>query len=377
MFTPDIPRPKAKAGEPSTDAPYDEPRFQRSQRTYAEALKQGEVMRETLLSQKEKLVEIAVRLRAKRFRRVVIVGCGDSWFSAIGVRYAFEQLLGVPVEALQALDFALYNGLILNEEDLVIGISSGGNTPAVIKALDAAKNSKAFTIGVTNTDNTPALNNYDEGIFVPATRKGWPTQASTSAMAILLQFALLIAREQHTYPVSQIENFERELTGLPDLIDQVNQSSDEKMKALANELAEARFLFFSAGGPHFAAASFGAAKVKELCPIHACTIPLEEFHHYRSLKPGDPLFLIVPDTISHPRAVDTAEVGRYDGGKIFALVPENEEQISSVAHWVLKLPIVHDWLAPILYSIPLHLFAYHLAMAKFDNKSGYTPAFPE
>ncbi len=377
MFTPDIPRPKAKAGEPSTDAPYDEPRFQRSQRTYTEALKQGEIMRETLNSQKENLADIARQLKLKKFRRIVIVGCGDSWFSAIGVRFAFEQMLGVPVEALQALEFALYNGLSANKEDLVIGITSGGNTPAVIKALDAAKARGAFTIGVTNTENTPALKDYDAGIFVPATRKGWPTQASTSAMAVLLQFASFLAREQETYSATELDHFDAELKLLPDQIDQVNQLADERMKSLANELAEARFLFFSAGGPHFAAASFGAAKVKELCPIHASTIALEEFHHYRSLKPGDPLFLVVPDDLSHTRAVDTAQVGRFDGGRIMALVPENEQEISSVAHWVLKLPVVHSWLAPILYSIPLHLFAYHLAMAKFERKLGFTPAFPE
>lgn len=377
MFENEFPRPKAKAGEPSTDAPYDEPRFQRSLRTYTEALKQGEVMRETLRSQRENLFKIAKRLANRKFRRTVIVGCGDSWFSAIGVRFAFEQLLGIPVEAVQALDFALYNGLAANEYDLVIGISSGGNTPAVIKALDSAKARKAFTIGVSNTENTPALMNYDEGIYVPATRKGWPTQASTSAMAVLLQFAAFLAREQSSFSAELIDNFNTEISVLPDLIDQVNQVTDQNMQSLADELVNAKFLFFSAGGPHFAAAAFGAAKVKELSPIHAYTIPLEEFHHYRSLKPGDALFLIAPDQVSHARALDTAEVGRYDGGKIFALVPEDEQQISAVSHWVCKLPQVHTWLAPILYSIPLHLFAYHLAMAKFDKKLGFTPAFSE
>jgi glucosamine--fructose-6-phosphate aminotransferase (isomerizing) len=376
MFEPDIPRPKARANEPSSDTPDDRPRFERSQRTYAEAVKQGEVMRATLSSQKEKVAAIAHRLAPRKFRRILIVGCGDSWFSAIGVRLAFEQLLGIPTEALQALEFALYHAPAVNQEDLLIGISSGGNTPAVIKALNAAKERKAFTIGVSNTENTPALNDYDEGIYVPATRKGWPTQASTSAMAVLLQLAASLAREKSSCSPDVINQFDAEFSRLPTLIDQVNQVADQKMKDLANEMVEVRFLFFSAGGPHFAAAAFGAAKVKELCPIHADTIPLEEFHHYRTLKPGDPLFLIVPDQLSHARAVDTAEVGRYDGGRIFALVPEGEEQISSVAHWVLRLPPVHDWLAPILYSVPLHLFAYHLAMAKFDKKLGFVPAFP-
>ena len=196
-------------------------------------------------------------------------------------------------------------------------------------------------------------------------------------MALLLQTAIELAREKGSSAQSEISAFEKDLSELPTLIDQVNSDCDAKMKSLAQDLVHVRFLFFCGGGPHFAAAGFGAAKVKELCPIHATAIPLEEFHHYRTLKPGDPLFLIAPDEVSHPRALETAEVGRYDGGRILALTPEKEQAISAVAQWSYKLPEVNSWLAPILYSIPLHLFAYYLAMEKFEHQLSYTPAFPE
>ena len=168
MSNSDLQRPKAKAKEPSTDAPSDPARFQRSQRTYAEALLQGDVMRQALLTQTENVRRIARRLAEKPIRRVVILGCGNSWFAAIGVKLAFEHLLGVPVEAVQALDYALYSFFPSNSKDLVIGISSGGNTPAVMKALARAKEKGAMTIGFSNSEAAPILSEFDEGIYVPA-----------------------------------------------------------------------------------------------------------------------------------------------------------------------------------------------------------------
>ena len=105
-------------------------------------------------------------------------------------------------------------------------------------------------------------------------------------------------------------------------------------------------------------------------------INLEEFQHYPTLKPSDPLILIAPDQASHERAVDTAQVGTYDGGQIYAIIPEGEKDIKAAAAWSLELPEVHPLLMPIVYSVPLHLFAYYLSMAKFENQLGYTPAFP-
>ncbi len=159
-------------------------------------------------------------------------------------------------------------------------------------------------------------------------------------------------------------------------MENVLKQVERPIQELAEELAAANFLFFCAGGPHQAAAAFGAAKVKELCPIHAEVIPLEEFHHYRSLKPGDPLILLAPDNVSHSRALDTAQVGRYDGGRIYAFVPEGEIEIAAAAQWRLHLPQVDPYLAPVIYSLPLHLFAYYLAMEKYRLGLGYTPAFP-
>lgn len=89
------------------------------------------------------------------------------------------------------------------------------------------------------------------------------------------------------------------------------------------------------------------------------------------------MILVAPGQNSHNRALDTAEVARYDGGLIFALVSNGEKETSKVANTVVHLPVVDPLLAPILYSIPLHLLAYHLSMEKFNLEWGFIPAFPD
>lgn len=369
-------RPKAKASEPSTDAPRDIPRIQRAHLTFEEAIVQNEVLERAVAAERSHLKEIASQIAVNRIKRVLIAGCGDSWYVGIGVRLGLEYLLSVPVEPVQALDYALYYGSVPATDCLAIGISSGGNTPAVIQALRTASNAGALTVAVSNQADAPVFDFANFRIFVRASRRGWPTQSSTATMAILLAFGLELAIQLATRPKQELEAFESRLNNLPELMDKTLQMCRKPVEDLAQQLAYVRFLFFCGGGPHLATAYFGAAKVKELCPIHACVIPLEEFHHYRSLKPGDPLILVAPDTISHQRALDTVEVGRYDGGWVFALVPKDEQEIASAANGHLRLEPVEPYFAPFLYCLPLHLFAYYLALEKYNRGLGHTPAFP-
>ena len=157
---------------------------------------------------------------------------------------------------------------------------------------------------------------------------------------------------------------EAALAALPDQVDAVAQAFYEPARALGERLARADLVLLAGAGPHYAPAAFGAAKLKELAPIHAVAFPLEEYHHYRTQKAGDPMFLIAPDAVSHARALETAIMSRGCEGFCIALVPEGETAIAEVADVVWALPPVAAETAPIVYSVPLHLFGYHVAMAR-------------
>lgn len=363
----EIRRTAALTAEGSTDAGDDAKRRARVERTRPEALAQGSAIVETLAREAGAIGHVAAMLRTRAPRRAVIAGCGDSWFAGIAARPGLEAALGIPVEPVQALDWAAWASGTADRDTLVIGITSGGATPAVIAALDAARARGAITLGVSNTAGGPALTAYDAGLMVHATRRGWPTQASSATVAALLALGAAAARD---------DALAADLAALPPVLDHVAAAFDAPAAELAEAWAAARLVMFTGGGPHYAAACFGAAKVRELAPIHAFATPLEEVHHYRFPKRGDPLFLIAPDAASRPRATDTALVARAVGARLVALVTEGDDGAAAHAQEVWALPRVRPALAPIVFALPLHLFAWHFAMARFARGLGYPEALP-
>ena len=354
--------------EPSRDLAGDAHRLARVARTRSEMMMQGAAISATLAAEADAIAQIAQRLRTRAIRRVVVAGCGDSWHVGAGVAHAWESLARIPLHAVQALDYACYGAAVADAQTLVVGISSGGSTPAVLAALRAARQRGAFTLGISNTVGSQVLTETDAALVVHASRKGWPTQSSMATMALLIRLAQEFAGD------SRARGLGAELETIPSLIDALVQSLDVPMAAIASEVAAARLLLFAGLGPNCAAAAFGAAKIKELSPIHALVIPLEEYHHYRSQKAGDPLVLVATDPASHERALDTALVGQAVGGWTLAVVAQDLPEIASRVQHTVRVPSVRPELAALVSTIPLHLFAYHFAQARDALGLGYPVA---
>jgi glucosamine 6-phosphate synthetase-like amidotransferase/phosphosugar isomerase protein len=292
---------------------------------------------------------------------VILVGCGDSWISGYGVRRAMERLLGAHVEPYEAFDFAVYGTETVDAETLVVGLSSSGKTEPVMDGLSASAARGAYVVGLSNTLGSPLMERFPGALHIRATRGGWPTQSSTAAMTLKIALARAVAQAQGR---PDTPGLAEALDALPETVDAVSRAFYEPARALGERLARADLVLLAGAGPHYAPAAFGAAKLKELAPIHAIAFPLEEYHHYRTQKAGDPMFLVAPDAPSHERALETAIMSRGSEGFCIALVPEGESEIAGVADVAWHLPRVHEDLAPILYSVPLHLFGYHVAMAR-------------
>jgi glucosamine 6-phosphate synthetase-like amidotransferase/phosphosugar isomerase protein len=132
----------------------------------------------------------------------------------------------------------------------------------------------------------------------------------------------------------------------------------------ASEATRTMFLF-SGGGPNWATAVVGAAKVKECTPNHAVAIQVEEYHHYNSQKVGEPLWIFAPSGPSVPRAIETGTDAHRWGGQLFVVTTEGETAFDALADRVLFVPNVHESLSALLYLVPAQLVGYHLGMAMF------------
>lgn len=347
-----------------TDDPLDPKRRRRVEFTLPEIMEQPEVIRTTLQRERGNIAAAARTIAASGIRRIYMTGCGDSLASEIAVRALFEELLGIPCEPLQALDLAYYYHHTIGPDSLVVTLSSSGATTRTVEALMIAKAKGALALALSNTPGSALMAESDHRLTVHAERKGWPTQASTAAIALLCQLALDIARAKGAH-AARVETLQTALDRIPGQITAVINLHVSTIAEIANREAGRGVYLYAGGGPSYATALFGAAKVKECSPDHGIAIPLEEFHHYNSQKRGDPLFLIAPEGPSVHRAYDTAFEGKRWGGHLYSIVTGDESRFDSCSDVVMRLPNVPEVLSPLVYTIPVQLFAYHVAMAKF------------
>jgi glucosamine--fructose-6-phosphate aminotransferase (isomerizing) len=349
-----------------TDDPLDEKRRRRVELTRVEILAQSQAIRITLDEEREATKETAAAFAGLGIKRIIMTGCGDSLAVMIGARLFFEELLGIPVEPIQALDYAYYTSRTSGSDTLVITLSSSGTTTRTVEAMLIARSLGAHTLALSNTPGSALMTESDRGLLVRAERQGWPTQASTAALALLCQFALDWARVENSKP-DLVDAWQKALDAVPDQIAETIRIQEPAIEAIAKREANRLVYLYAGGGPSFASAMFGSAKVKECSPDQGIAIPLEEFHHYNSQKEGDPLFLIAPAGPSVFRARDTAFEGKRWKGNIYSIVTEGETMLDPHSDEVLRLPAMPESLAPLVYSVPVQLFAYHVAMAKFHQ----------
>jgi glucosamine--fructose-6-phosphate aminotransferase (isomerizing) len=347
-----------------TDDPLDPKRMIRVEYTWDEMWSQEKAITDTLESEKKAIAEAAAYFGHLDLDHIYMTGCGDSVASMIAVRDLFEHVLGIPCEPIQALDFTYYYHRPVNNKTMLITLSSSGATTRTVEAMMIGRALGAHTLALSNTPGSPLMVESDRGLMIHASRRGWPTQSSTAAMAILVQLALGMARARGT-DEKMISTLEKQFSVIPALMTSTLKSINETIKAIAEKESSKSVYLYSGGGSVYASALFGAAKVKECSPNHGIAIPLEEFHHYNSQKEGDPLFLMAPKGPSVPRALDTLHEGKRWGGNVYSVVDESDASLFAKSDCIIALSHVPEIFSAFVYSLPVQMFAYHVAMEKY------------
>ena len=209
----------------------------------------------------------------------------------IAARQALESTLGVPCEPMQSLEFAYYHAHLVDADTAVIALSSSGETTRTVEALLVAQHRGSYTVALTNTEGSTLQVEADTSLKIQATRVGWPTQSSTAALALLLEFAIRVGERSAPGVAATLAPA---FDALPDQMTRVLQRIDPLIAEIADDEVKAgvQTVLFCGAGPNLASAIIGAAKVKECTTLHAIDIQIEEYHHYNSQKADEPLFLL-------------------------------------------------------------------------------------
>ena len=335
-----------------------------------EIREQPNKIKESLQHADANLKNIAQRYHNK-IDRVIMVGCGDPYMLGIGAAYAFEQWSEMPAESIEAAEFASYRHNLVNENTLVILISSSGKTVKVIDAarLAAAKGAPRFSL--TNLNPSPITDETNEVIH---TQAGWsdsfPTKQTTTASANLYALALHLAEAKKSIPNQEIDTLKHELYN--DVPDAINESLklESQMQSLANEMSNAPIYTFIGSGPNWSTAQLAAAKMKETSQSRSEATNLEEYAHLHalSLQKDDPVFIITrPGEIGERDRLVCQHI-KNNRGKIIVIGPNQDKELwSDLDTKYYTVPNHSEMFGPIVSWIPLQLFAYFTAVSKQRN----------
>jgi glutamine---fructose-6-phosphate transaminase (isomerizing) len=344
-----------------TDDPLDPKRRARTDATWPELVGQPDAIADTLSSAQPSIADTAAALVAHRPRRLLLVGAGDSIAVMMAARWSLELALGVPCEPTQSMDAAFFHSGLLCPEDAVVVLSSSGETTRSVEAMFVAQQAGCFTVALTNSPDSTLGRTAERCIMLKATRVGWPTQSSTAALAALYSLAAEIGRltGRATSMTAELDH----------AIDAMARTIDHTSTAVAEIVADyvdSPIHLFAGAGPDEASAIIASAKVKECSPAHALAIQLEEYHHYNSQKPGNPLMVFVGNDAVIARALDTVHEAHRFGGTAHVVTTLDPATFAD-ADTVLALPQVAAIFSPLATIIPGQLYGYHLAQGMFAS----------
>ncbi len=302
----------------------------------------------------------------ERAQRIQIVACGTSYHAGLVARYWFEAIAGLPCDVEVASEFR-YRRHVVAPETLFITLSQSGETADTLAALREAK-----TLGFMASlaiCNVPESSLVRESDLAMMTRAGpeigvASTKAFTTQLTALM-LTVLAAAKAHGLSVSDETSYVAALRQLPRQVEQV-LTLEPQIKTLAEHFIDKQHSLFLGRGAQFPIAMEGALKLKEISYIHAEAYPAGELKHgpLALVDAEMPVVTVAPNDELVEKLQSNLQEVRARGGQLYVFADSaSAPKVDEDCH-VIVLPPINEALAPILYTIPLQLLAYHVAVLK-------------
>ncbi len=300
--------------------------------------------------------------------RLTITACGTACFAGMVAKYWFEKLARLPVEVEVASEFR-YREPPLPEGGVCIAVSQSGETVDTLAALRYAKAQKQTILSVVNVPESAIARESD--VVLP-TLAGpeigvASTKAFTTQLTVLLAAAMDAGQARGTLSKEEAARLAGALIELPAVIN-VALNMEEQYRRIAEDiLAVARDVLYLGRGPSFPIALEGALKLKEISYIHAEGYAGGEMKHgpIALIDEAVPVVVVAPSDALFDKIASNFEQVKARGGKLVLLSDAaGNARLGSGAAASVILPQVDPVVAPILFSVPVQLLAYHTAVAK-------------
>src|SRR5689334_7086252 len=300
-----------------------------------------------------------------RIRRIVIVACGTSWHAGLIGRHVIEELSGIPVSVEYASEYR-YRRQLRIPGTVTIAISQSGETADTLEALRAAKAAGSTVLGLVNVVGSTIARESEGGIYLHAGPEIGvaSTKAFTAQVVALLLLGLYLGRRRGL-SVEDGRALVGQLLALPELVERA-LALEPRVKAIAQEYADASNALYLGRGLNFPVALEGALKLKEISYIHAEGYPAAEMKHgpIALIDENMPVVCVAPRDSIFPKVVSAMQEVKARGGRIVAITSEGPNDLGHLADYQIAVPVAAPLLSPVLTVIPLQLLAYHVAILR-------------
>ena len=299
--------------------------------------------------------------------KLSIIGCGTSFYASMVSKYWFESMARMPVEIDVASEFR-YRDAPFPDDGVAIFLSQSGETMDTLEALRLCKAQNQKILSIVNVPDSSIARESD---VVLQTLAGpeigvASTKAFTTQLVVLACLAITAAKQRGKLDAQTEAILGQAITEVPSCCVEV-LNHDEHIQNLAQDIFKARDALYLGRGTGYPIAMEGALKLKEISYIHAEGYPAGEMKHgpIALIDEQVPVIVIAPKDQWFDKVASNMQEVAARGGKV-VLISDNEGvDIAGETAWAtLRLPNVHPFVAPILYSIPVQLLAYHIAVLK-------------
>jgi glutamine---fructose-6-phosphate transaminase (isomerizing) len=298
--------------------------------------------------------------------RIWIVACGTSWHAGLVGKYLLEEMVRTPVQVDIGSEFR-YRDPLVEKGDLFITISQSGETADTLAAAREARGKGAHVISIVNVVGS-ALARESDGVLY--THCGpeigvASTKAFTAQLTALYLLALHLARVRNVMKVADGKSWLDRLVRLPLLVEHI-LGREAEIVAIAKRYYKKRNFLFLGRGINYPIALEGALKLKEVSYIHAEGYAAGEMKHgpIALIDKDMPVVVVAPRDRLYEKTVSNLMEVKARHAPVIALVAEGERELGKIADAIFTIPDTHPLISPILFTIPLQLLAYHIAVLR-------------
>jgi len=299
-------------------------------------------------------------------RHVHIVACGTSYHAGLIGGYWLESMVGIPCKVEVASEFR-YRRPVAHTDSLIVTLSQSGETADTISAL---RESRAIgfkhSLSICNVAESSLVRESELSLL---TRAGpeigvASTKAFTTQLVAMILLTLVMGRHAGWSSEKQ-KSIIKELETLPGAIDRILGLNDE-IRSLATRFGNKHHALFLGRGPMYPVAMEGALKLKEISYIHAEAYPAGELKHgpLALVDEDMPVISVAPNDELLDKLKSNLEEVRARGGELIVFADEHAGVNEGDGVQVYSVAPVENVLAPIVYTIPMQLLAYHVAVLK-------------